>query len=268
MAEGQLQTTYKLVDLPTGVKVYTERWHHAGIDLPTETIVCVHGLGSTSTTFFPFIKPLLTLLPTAHILLYDWACSGSSPLSLAHVTRTVSDLVADLDALVTAQVPTGRLSIVAHSAGTLLATRWLGAQAAPSALARVSHVVFTGGPLNPPVASALTDMQESMAAVVAAGRPLVVGMLRAITLAQGAAGYAAAIRAFARDLADGPEGESGGKVDWEAVRRRARVLVVNGEEDGMLAGWTSQASCMDRLTLTLEAPEEFAQIVAEFLNDS
>ena len=211
------------------------------------TFICVHGLGSTSTTFFPIIEPILSHFPTAHILAYDWAGSGSSPLPTA--PYPVSAHVADLDALIAAEAPSGALVLLAHSAGTVLGARWLLA-GSPRATARVTHVAFLGGPIDPPVAPAVTAMQRELVATVAAAgpgaivgrlmgmllgattlqeRPLAVGILRAVTLAQSAEGYAAAIRAFSQDVST--EGE---RIDWVEIQERWRVIVVNGEEDVMV----------------------------------
>ena len=70
MTAVEPKCTTKFVELLNGVTLYTER-HHLGATAPSTTILCVHGRGSSSTTFYPIIKPILATLPTAHLLAYD-----------------------------------------------------------------------------------------------------------------------------------------------------------------------------------------------------
>lgn len=71
--------TTNFTELHNGVTLYTERHHLSACIAPSATILCIHGLGSSSTKFYPVIKPTLAALPTAHLLAYDRAGLGSSP---------------------------------------------------------------------------------------------------------------------------------------------------------------------------------------------
>ncbi|PIL35314.1 hypothetical protein GSI_02039 [Ganoderma sinense ZZ0214-1] len=289
MTKVEPTCTTKLIDLPHGVILHTER-HRVGTDAPSMTVVCIHGLGSTSTAFYPIIKHILTALPAAHLIAYDWAGSGSSPRPSSVSDRTVADHVSDLDALIGAEAPSGPLVILAHSAGTHLASRWL---LTPSPhVTRVTHAIYLGGPINIPLSPEVTTMQLDLATTIAAGgpaavvdslapmllgatsmveRPVAVTALRAIMLAQSAEGYAAAIRAFSKNM-----GEGDAPVDWAAIRDKVKILVVAGEED-VLLGQTEVAGFLERAvvkkiaraghTLTLEAPEETAKMIVEFLQN-
>ncbi|EIW57146.1 uncharacterized protein TRAVEDRAFT_48197 [Trametes versicolor FP-101664 SS1] len=126
MSAGEPQAVTKLLEVSTGAKLYTECWQIAGAAQPTQTIVCIHGLGSSSAVFYPVVKPLLSSFPDAHILAYDRAGSGLSPLpDYGNVPLSLSHMLVDLDALVSVEAPTGPLVIVAHSAGIIVTTRWL-----------------------------------------------------------------------------------------------------------------------------------------------
>ena len=265
MSTVEVKSTTKLSSLPNGTTLLTQRYQvETENEIPSATIVCIHGLGSTSTTFYPIIPPLLTAFPTAHVLAYDWAGSGASPLPTARGSshQTVSDHVADLDALISTEAPSGPLVVLAHSAGTLLASRWLLTSSAH--VARVTHVVYLGGPIDVPVPASVTEMQVNMAAAIAAGgpaavvdsltptllgktsvaeRPVAVAALRAVTLSQSAEGYAGAIRAFSEDLREGAE-----LIDWDAIQRKAKVLAVVGEEDVIVSG-KDVAALLDRSTV-------------------
>ncbi|RPD72462.1 alpha/beta-hydrolase [Lentinus tigrinus ALCF2SS1-7] len=286
MTNVQFKTAYKFLDTPHGTKLYTERWS-AGTDTPSQTIILVHGMGSNASVFFPFIKSLLSLIPTAHVIAYDWPGSGQSLLPALSALE-VPSFISDLDALIAAEASTGPISIVAHSAGTVVASRYV-LTASPHVV-RVSHIVYLGGPINPPFPAEVTAMQEQMAALIVsrgpsvvvdnvlpmlvgkttmAERPVAVGFVRAITLSQSAAGYAGTIMAFRRDV-----GEGGKAIDWAAIQKKAKVLAVYGDEDVMvlganIAGFLDQSpvKVFERVghTLTVEAPEETAKVVAEFM---
>ncbi|KAM5539254.1 hypothetical protein V8D89_007127 [Ganoderma adspersum] len=275
MSKVDIECTTKLVEVPYGVKLHTERYRH------------FHQLLS-------LIKPILTALPTAHLLTYDWAGSGSSPRPPSASDHAVSDHVSDLDALISAEAPSGPLVILAHSAGTHIASHWLltGTPSAHADVARVTHVIYLGGPVNPPLSPEVTMMQLDLAATITTGgpaavvdalapmllgatsmaeRPLAVAALRAITLAQSAEGYATAIRALSKDMGGG-----GAPIDWAAIQDKVKVLAVAGEED-VLLDRADIARFLNRAvvkkiaraghTLTLEAREETAKIIVEFLQD-
>ncbi len=80
-------------------------------------------------------------------------------------------MLADLDALLAVETPTGPLVIAAHSAGTILATRWL-LKASP-AVQRVTRVIFIGGPPESPVPPKQSEMRLQMAGILETpGTPL------------------------------------------------------------------------------------------------
>lgn len=56
--------------------------------------------------------------------------------------HAVSDHVADLDALISMEVPTGPIAVLAHSTGTAIVSHWLLTSSA--VLQRVTHVSFLG----------------------------------------------------------------------------------------------------------------------------
>lgn len=246
MSAGEPQAVTKLVEVSTGAKLYTERWQIVGAAQPAQTIVCIHGLGSSSAVFYPVVKPLLSYFPDVHILAYDRAGSGLSPLpDYGGVPLSVSHMLADLDALLTVEAPTGPLVMVAHSAGTILTTRWL-LKASP-AVRRVTRVIFLGGPPDAPIPPEISEIRLRMAGALEtagtpsvtdstlplvlgrttmASRPLAVAAVRAITLAQDGVSFGAAIRALDRDI-----GAGGTKIDWEALQTKFRVLAICGDED-------------------------------------
>ncbi|KAI0715832.1 Alpha/Beta hydrolase protein [Cerioporus squamosus] len=276
MSDLHLKTVYKFLDTLHGSKLYTEHWS-AGAETPSQTIILVHGMGSSASVFYPFIRPLLSLIPTAHVVAYDWPGSGQSPLPAPSLLK-VPSFISDLDALISAEAPAGPISIVAHSGGTVIASRY--ALTASPHVARISHIVYLGGPINPPFPAKVTAMQEHMAALIAAGgpsvvidnvlpmlvgkttlaeRPVAAGFVRAVTLSQSAAGYAGTTLAFRRNVGEGTEGEGDGGVWGEDV------MVLGANIAGFLD--KSPVKILERVghTPTVEAPEETAKVVAEFI---
>ncbi|KAI0649545.1 Alpha/Beta hydrolase protein, partial [Trametes meyenii] len=124
MSTLELQVFPKFVELSTGSRLYTERWQIGAVN-PTRTLVFLHGLGASSGLFFPTIKPLLSLLPDTHVITYDHAGAGLSPPVDPSVSLSVSHMLADLEGLLAAEVSNGQIVLIAHSAGTILAARWL-----------------------------------------------------------------------------------------------------------------------------------------------
>lgn len=248
MSHLQLKTTYKFLNTPHGTKLYTERWS-AGADTPSQTIILIHGMGSSASLFYPFIKPLLALIPNAHVIAYDWPGSGQSPLPASSALE-VPAFISDLDALIAAEASTGPIGIVAHSAGTVVASRYV-LTASPHT-ARISHIAYLGGPINPPFPPEVTAMQEQMAALIASGgpsvvvddvlpmlvgkttiaeRPVAAGFVRAVTLSQSAAGYSGTILGFKKNVGSGSE-----PIDWATIQQKVKVLAVYGDEDLMVVG--------------------------------
>ncbi|KAH9847230.1 Alpha/Beta hydrolase protein [Lenzites betulinus] len=197
-------------------------------------------------------------------------------------------MLEELDALLTVELPAGPIVLVAHSAGTILAARWL----LSSFLAhqRVTHVVFIGGPLDVPTPPSQSQMRLRMADTLEkegpsvttdgsllfllgktsmASRPLAVALIRAITLAQDRAAYGAAIRAFDKELSP-----DSGKIDWGTLQARYKALTIIGDEDLFVAA-SDVPRYLDQSVVrtiigvghspTVEAPEETAQIIASFM---
>ncbi|KAH9885782.1 Alpha/Beta hydrolase protein, partial [Cubamyces lactineus] len=125
MPSPEPQVSVKVVELPTGSKLHTERWH-TRVANPARTIVCLHGLGGTTNMYYPITRPLLSLLPDSHILSYDRAGSGlSPPTDYGNVPFSMAHMLADLEAFIAAEVPTGPIILVSHSMGTMIVSRWL-----------------------------------------------------------------------------------------------------------------------------------------------
>ncbi|KAI9061204.1 alpha/beta-hydrolase [Trametes sanguinea] len=163
------QGTSRFITFSTRSTLYTERWH-VGAESPTLTVVCIHGLGGSSHIFYPTIQPLLSLLPHAHVLAYDRAGSALSPLpDHGGTPMSAAHMLADLDALLAIEAPTGPLVVVAHSAGTMLAARWL--LTASPAVKRVTHVIFIGGPIAVPAPVEESEMRKRLAEVVESSGP-------------------------------------------------------------------------------------------------
>ena len=240
-----LNIATKFIRLTNCVELYTERITSPSLsDAPSSTIILIHGLTLTVNAWYPMYNSLIFSFPSTALLAYDWSGGGISPV---HPSRrdnlTFTHLIEDLDALITSEIPTGPITILAHSAGSLIATQFL-LSSSPNA-SRVTHAIFIGGPLEIPVPPAVSDLQYTMADSVekqgwssivdsrlvymtgpttVKTRPIVCALMRAITVGQSWEGTAYAIRAFARFC-------QSDKGTYENIPKGIRKLIIGGDED-------------------------------------
>ena len=191
-------------------------------------------------------------VPSTTLLSFDWPGHGKSrlpkPAPGSNDQLTLADLVASVEAVISSRIPEGHIALVAHSAGTVVATLFL-QQASAALAARISHIVLVGGPLDLPFPAELVERQMSLAALArVAGpqalvdtlmpaltgptsvrtRPLATALVRALMMAQTNEGYAAGVEALAVGCKEA-------SVDWQALADRySRVLVIGGSEDQLL----------------------------------
>ncbi|OBZ72006.1 hypothetical protein A0H81_07579 [Grifola frondosa] len=241
----------------------------------------------------PYLLPILTARPAANLLAYDFYSQGISPLSITDSKDfTINRFVTDLDALVALEAPTGMLKIVAHSAGTFIASRWL---LSSSAAARIPRAVSLGGLIRTPISAEVAAMQMQLAAAIEASgpvftvdrtlpmlldhktlreRPVAVALLRGDNGADGHR-YAATIRAFSK----GPISE-GSAIAWETFPGNVKSLIVDGEEDAVASPdiISAMESNIPRARMELlkevghspsiEAPAETADVIVSFLQEN
>ncbi|CAL1716048.1 unnamed protein product [Somion occarium] len=286
----------KFVTLPNGVQLYTERvaLTEPADSSETHTIVLIHGMGGSTSIFYPIYASLLSSFPSSTLLAYDQAGHGLSPIDPSKVhgganPLAIDDIRSDLDALITQEAPTGRLSVIAHSAGTLITSYFL-ISSSPN-VARISHAVFIGGPLSMPAPPEVTTMQLAFCSKVEKegtsaiaedvtpalvgktsmqSRPVAVALVRSLLLGQPKDGYAAAIRAHSAFMKLGP-------FPFEKFPDALEVLFVGGEEDLFVspdAMNTLSEKVRNSQVITLpavghtpqvEVPSEFVDVVAKFL---
>ena len=189
-------------------------------------VVCVHGLGGT-TTFYEPIVPVLA--EHFRVVRVDFDGHGRSPLT---GPISVEQIAKDVGALI-ATLPGGKAHVVAHSLGTLIAQ-----QLAATEPERVRSLVLLGPIRAQPDAAktatrgrAVTVREQGMAAVAdvivqAATSPtarasnlLLAGTIRELLLGQKAEGYAQACEALA--AAENPD----------LSKVAAPVLLLAGTED-------------------------------------
>jgi pimeloyl-ACP methyl ester carboxylesterase len=131
----------------------------SGLDqVAKATVVLIHGLGSSSSYYFPVI-PYLT--PSIRCIAIDIAGSGSSNLGSSEqsILSIVKDIVSQLDALGIKD----KVVVVGHSMGGIVAS-----QLAAYHSERVSGVVLIG-PVHP--GDALSEVFKSRIEVVKRGMP-------------------------------------------------------------------------------------------------
>lgn len=229
----------KSILLPNGRSIYTER--RTASSNPTQTILFIHGLGGTADIFYPIYSTFLAELPQTALLSYTW------PGAIDTKPVTLTTLVEEIEAILLSEVPTGPIVIIAHSAGTQLATSFITSDS--PLLQRVSHVVLIAGPLDLPFPDEVVAQQESLASHIATdgqqglidsllplltgkttmeSRPLAAALVRAAAMAVPKESYAAAIRAFARGA------KAPAKYDFSKIPEHVKVLIVGGEEDTMV----------------------------------
>ena len=189
-------------------------------------VVCVHGLGGTTTFYEPLVPAL-----AAHfrVVRFDLDGHGRSPLTGPISVRA---LARDLSAII-ATVAGGSAHIVGHSLGTLVAQ-----ELAATEPARARSLVLLGPVRAQPDAAkeatraraatvrekgmtAVADVitQNATAAAARAANPLVAGVIRELLLGQNAEGYAQMCEALA--AAENPD----------LAKVTADVLLLTGTDD-------------------------------------
>lgn len=244
-------TIRKLITVTPGVEIYTERRTLSTTVHPKETIVFVHGLGCSLNVFYPIFGSIIAARPESTLLAYDWPGNGTSTFPVStRPNPTFNDFISDLDNLISLEAPEGPLTIIAHSAGTFVASRWLTSPHINSPhVPRVRSVIMIAGPLQMPVPEAVVQMQKGMAdTVLQAGvhgveeiitanvlgpttmreKPMAVALLRSILFSSSKEGYAASIRAMA-----GASDE--GAILWRNLAKDVRVLFIGGKEDAFIS---------------------------------
>ncbi len=234
-----ITVTPKFISLSNARSIYTER--RTASSNPTQTILFIHGLGGTADVFYPIYSTCLVELPQTTLLSYTWLGTvDDKPVILA-------TLVEEIEAILFSEVPTGPIVIIAHSAGTQLATSFITSDS--PVLQRVSHVVLIAGPLDLPFPDEVVAKQENLASLLATdgqqglidsllslftgkttmeSRPLAAALVRAAAMVVHKESYAAAIRAFARGA------KAPAKYDFSKIPEHVKVLIVGGGEDTMV----------------------------------
>jgi len=242
---------------------------------PALTLLCIHGLGSSSSFYAP-ITPHLTSLDHT-VLAIDTHGAGLSPYtsSAGNTTTSIADDALALLSSLRGQVPEDAV-VVGHSMGGIVASE--------TALRdpRIKGVVLIG-PVNPNPGAAeafskrigvveaggMEPLALSIPTAATGGRatPLVHAFIRALLLASDPEGYISLCRAIAE----------AGVPDYGAIR--VPLLVIAGEEDrsapvegstGIMERYGSERK--EQRVLhgvghwhVLEAHEEVARLVGEFV---
>ena len=245
-----IQIISQYVDLPGGVRLYTERVVSTQKPKATEphTMVMVHGLGGSTSIYHPIYTSLLASAPSSTILAYDQSCHGLSSTPSSKLKGGSSPLNHDilrdeLDALISIVAPKGSITLVGHSAGTNLVAHFLVSPC--HNVSRVRDVIL----IAPPICTSDTPMVETMqkkilkdveehgmpgvveqiclaltGATTREKRPLAAALMRCALLSQSSEGYAAHMRSsfdFRKNLT----------FPFEKMPSRAKVLIVGGDED-------------------------------------
>lgn len=105
--------------LRTGYKrlFYTDSHPQSGHD-PTQTIILTHGLGSTSSYYFPIIPTLTSSPHNFRCIAYDTTGQGQSPYT--QVEQSISALAEDAIGVMDA-LKVEKAIIVGHSMGGIVA---------------------------------------------------------------------------------------------------------------------------------------------------
>ncbi|KAF7790301.1 hypothetical protein EIP86_001255 [Pleurotus ostreatoroseus] len=291
-----VSVTTKAITGPGGSRIHVERRKPEGTS-PQRSVLLIHGLGGTVDVFYPIYVSLLSAIPDATLLSFDWPGHGASSLPAHavsdapnHRPLALADLLASIEAVIASEAPNGPISIIAHSAGSLLALSLLD-KASLALLARLSHAAFLGGPMDLPFPPEVVARQQGMAGLVASSgqavlvdallpaltgtttmraRPLAAALVRATTMGQSKEGYAAGILAFA-------EGFKDATVRWETLPKDVRLLVIGGSEDqfvdpsslGAIANkmGAQHATVQDvGHSPMIEDPETTTEILSKFLS--
>ncbi|KAK7691034.1 hypothetical protein QCA50_006137 [Cerrena zonata] len=291
-----IQITPQFVDLPGGIKLYTERVHstqRVQSNSP-HTIIMIHGLGGTTSLYHPIYASILASSPASTILAYDQSGQGLSAISPSHLKGGSNPLSHDilrdeLDALISTAAPTGPLTLVGHSAGTILVAHFI-VSSSPN-VARVKNAILIAAPIGTPDTPMIDSMRDTVlrtieergipaiveqVCIALTGtttrekRPLAAALMRCALLLQSKEGYAAHMRSgldFRKNL----------KFPFEKFPESLRVLIVGGDEDLFVPAAESVA-LGEKIPHSqvfvipgvghsphVEVPEEFVSIVTKFL---
>ncbi|KAI5792031.1 hypothetical protein EDC01DRAFT_656982 [Geopyxis carbonaria] len=268
--EMEVPTAPGLTMLSTGKSTYIEQ-HGKGADL----VVFVHGLGGTAGVW----HPLLASLPRGvRSVFYDLEGHGQAPTAAESVV-SISSYAADLAAVVEHAGGSGKVSVVAHSMGCMVALEYAKTH-------DVHGLMLLGPPACPLPAAAgegarkrAADVREqgmgavagavANAATAAGASALAKGAVRAMLLANSAEGYAKGCTALAGATAMSvPEVKVGG-----------RCVCVAGDEDKVASVPVVQALA-DRIGgsvevlpgvghwMVQEAPEEVGRVLQSVVGNS
>ncbi|WEW58228.1 hypothetical protein PRK78_003696 [Emydomyces testavorans] len=244
---------------------------------PLTTLLFLHGLGSSSSYYFPII-PHLSSLGHRCITLDTHGCGASAynPAAGNDIARIASDALGLLDALQINE----HVVVIGHSMGGIVASQL----AACDTSGRFTAVVLIG-PVHPNPAAAemfekrIKMVEEQGMEAIATTVPqsatgtrcstLVHAFIRQFLISTDPAGYVSLCRTIAE--ASVPD----------YARIEIPVLLLAGEEDKslplsartkILDGYKSQTKKLNVLSgighwLVLEAPEEVQKAIGEFLNE-
>lgn len=171
---------------------------------PGQTVIFIHGLGSTSSYFYPIIPHLTSQNHTC--ITFDNYGAGLSPLSASHPQTSITSIASDALALLdTLHIP--RAVIVGYSMGALAAL-----SLAATHPTRVAALICLG-PINPSNADSLATLRSRIDTITSSGldplattipatapsksaSPLVRAFIRALLLSNSPAGYLANLNAL------------------------------------------------------------------------
>ena len=111
------------------------------------TVLCLHGWLDNARTFTATVEALRALDPTLHCVAFDWRGHGETawvpPGSYYHFADYVRDVV-----VLARRHARGRLIVLAHSMGAMVASLWLGAR--PEDAAALIMLEGLGPPVTTP----------------------------------------------------------------------------------------------------------------------
>lgn len=245
-----IEITPQFVNLADGVKLYTERVVSTQKTKSSDphTIIMIHGLGGCTSLYYPIYASILSSSSSSTILAYDQSGHGLSPISQSKLRGGSNPLSHDilrdeLDALISAVVPSGPITLIGHSAGTNLVAHFL-VSTSPN-VTRVINAILIAAPIataDTPLIDALhhtaiRDVEERGVSGIAeqicpaltgkttmAKRPLAAALMRCALLSQSSEGYAAHLQSsfdFRKTLS----------FPFEKLPERLKVLFVGGDED-------------------------------------
>lgn len=241
----------KLVTLPSGVQLYTERITSKNAPAnagPSSTFVFAHGLGGSTNMFFSIFDELLFAFPSATLLAFDHSGTSNSPAPVSLGQMEWSFALKNVEELLAQEVPTGPIVFIAHSASTFLASQFFLTSSSPT-IPRITHAVLIGGPMNSPIpapqvefltktadtmekfgASAIIDpvMTIWTGKTTAAKRPNTVALTRALFLSQRLEPFSVLFHSFVKTVGTT-------HLPLENFPRSMKVLIVYGLEDEVIS---------------------------------